>query len=614
MSTKRKHDGNEVSDHITNKASEEEQTKNNLKQNGNSKRTRNAPVRFDDAYAAFGIVYNRRGYSELEHYAISRRYWDQQAPKHPSARHLLFRLVDDTKWSKTSTYSSCRNGGNRNQTIEEWSRNIRAAKLLIPEEERQKHWVEAASLTALRLELEEFAQFYGLVPLRFKSVPDTLKADVLVQQGRTKTPSLWTALQIKSCVYKYDGSMMFGETTGYSMPVLCLAWDKDRNKVMQRLLFPETMIRNSVSIVHDKISRDSDVQAAKISVQEIYMFLVRISAAHQRDRAYWVYGDGQAPPLAAQGLEVQLFCERLLGHEVVSPWEQNMAVDGFVFLYGDSIAVSFKTATRNGDEYQFALNAAPQHEKVQAIVVGFRDGPVVSLGVMSASEIEWDKTNYHWGPAKPFKGVLNVTTGVQLRAALRYVRNMPAIETLDNEALFKDWTYLAPWQHDEKYIKYALYSKDVVAFLQHHEKALFLLSCTYQDADALNRFDMLQNDGRTAPSALALVYRPVLDLIGPVLRGNRLISSQTIMSAQHLDGAVKELGNLCGFAVKSTIKGLRQAVKRLGLRMRCHHATKSHKKTTSFELKAAAIQVGVTPANAEPVLCDVVEWALAARY
>ena len=375
------------------------------------------PVTFELTWELLAPIYNRPGVSELEPMETARTYWNEQKKRKPTDRHLRFRKIGDLEWIPTGCYSHCKKGISRNLTYAENVEIHQVAAQRSPAARAQKNHIEAKAIAALKFELDQISKHRGENGLRWKPVSDGLKADVLVQRINTATPGLWTALQIKSCTHRDEGRMIFMNTSGYLMPMLCLSLKQD--KIVEHLLFPDTIDRKNVSVTHDTPSRDPKVQAAKTTAELIYDFLCRIPSEMQRERDFWVYGAGQASPMCARGMEVQRFCEILLEHEVDSPWEQHTAVDAIITHGTDRVGLSFKTATCAGQGHKFELGAAPQRDKVRAFIVGFRENNrVVSLGVMSIDQINWDLHSYFWSPDKQFGGILNITTGLELRNAL----------------------------------------------------------------------------------------------------------------------------------------------------------------------------------------------------
>lgn len=384
----------------------------------------NRGISFERAYLLFASVYNRHGFSELEPAETARIYWDTQTTR-TGNRKLRFRRVGKQQWLLTGAYRCCRSGNTRNRTPEEKSESSRASKLLIPIGERQTNHLESDAIIALMSELSEVAVRQKRPHLRWQAVPDGLKADVLVQQGDTCTPHLWTAIQVKSCTGKQEGLMEFGKTAGYKMPLLCLAVNGDT--ISERLLFKTELPidQNWIVIRHGKPSGNPLTESAKTTSDAIYEFLAGIPTSAQCNREYWVYDSAQSSPFTFRGLEVQRFCESLLGCQVESPWEQNTAVDAYINVDKVRIAVSFKTATykpRGLGSYYFPLKAATNHHEVNVVIVGFRANEhVVSLGIMPASAVNWNLATYCWGNVKKFHGELNITTGVQLRSAVRRI-------------------------------------------------------------------------------------------------------------------------------------------------------------------------------------------------
>lgn len=385
------------------------------------KRKRGETITFDQAYAVFSSIYNRSGYSELQCRESAREHWQEQhqALVRPSERKLLWRRLGQ-QWKPTITYSNCRKGGTKNLTHRERAEINRATKLLMPPDERQVIHVEEEAITALRQELLVAAERLGLPSLRWKSMPTGLKADVLVQRADTATPDLWTALQIKSCTHKSKGQMMFTKTAAYEIPLLCLSIDE--GNIAERLLFKTVIRRKAVYIHHGKRSRDSEVEAAKTTSSQVLRFIAGIPSAEQRTRNEWVYGPGQCNATVAIWLEVQNYCEALLGEELKAPSAQGTPVHAYASIDGKRVAISFKMATPRGPGFQINLGAT-KHDKVDVFVVGFRDASdkVAYLGVVRATSIACTKKfgSYYWSSTTPFAGILDITTGEQLRAALR---------------------------------------------------------------------------------------------------------------------------------------------------------------------------------------------------
>lgn len=379
-----------------------------------SKRKRPEPVPLERAYQLMSPIYNRPGYSELEPLEASRKFWEQQNTKPQSWRRLRFRLIGEQTWKPTGQYCSCKAGDSRNMTPDEKAAIHRAVMLNVPKAERQRNNFEADAIQALIVALKDITDRGG-PSLTWKTLPDGLKADVLVQRNDTKTPELWTAVQIKSGI-RTGGRTQFVRTAGYKFAVICIS--VVRGAIKELLLFKNTLSHNSVHITSDHPSADPDVEAAKTTTEGILEYLFSVPTSEQKLRNDWVYGPGQTASKAARGLQVQEFVEKLLGEEVISPWEQNTATDAIIA--GNN--VSFKSATPNRKGYLFPLSAAPDHEKVKVVIVGFRDqyDQIASLGVLSASVIPWKTLKYYcWGPKKTFDGTLNITTKDQLLAALR---------------------------------------------------------------------------------------------------------------------------------------------------------------------------------------------------
>lgn len=214
--------------------------------------------------------------------------------------------------------------------------------------------------------------------------------------------------------------MRFNHTSGYEIPLLCVAIAD--NQVREVLLFDRPLQFRRISICHNVISRRADVERAKSTVGQVYAFLEAFEDTRKNTRDAFVFGARQAGPCTARGLEVQRFMEQLLGYWVTSPALQGTAVDGMVELGNGWIALSFKSAGQTGQHsYRFRLGSASNHHEVQLYVVGFRHprGPVCSLGVVSATAVNATTREFTWGPHKPFPGVLNITTRDQLQAALR---------------------------------------------------------------------------------------------------------------------------------------------------------------------------------------------------
>ena len=337
-----------------------------------------------------------------------------------SRRRLLFRRIGPGEvWKSTGSYNNCSHGNSRNRTAQEISTTIREAALRTPPTERQKHHVEATAIEALIRELKDIAERLELPSLRWKTLPSGVKSDILVQRVDTHAPELWVALQIKSGTCGPTGFTKFHSTAGYVMPTVCLALHD--GAIVERLLFPYTLTRKAVYITSGWASRDPAVEAAKITPEALLQYLLAVPASEQRTRAFWIYGEGHAAPLTARGLQVQQFSELLLGHDVEAPRSQNTALSAHVPLDDTRVAVSFKTATSTNDGTGFFFGIG-RHRDVSLYLVGFRDpqGQMASLGVIPASAVPWKKKgSYYWSPTKPFAGTLNITTGEQLRAALR---------------------------------------------------------------------------------------------------------------------------------------------------------------------------------------------------
>ena len=373
-------------------------------------------VKIEDAYNVFSPLYNKVNFSELEPLETARLYWEEQVLTMSTRRHLRYRRLGEACWRTTGTYSDCLNGKTCNKTPEEAKAKMKASHLLIPPELRQQHYLEERAFRAAREELDLHADYIGKPRLRWLSLPDGLKADGLVQMSDTTNPNLWTAVQIKSS--SHARKFAFNRTAGYSMPLLCLAFHGA--KIQEWLLFDYPLERKTITVTLGCKSQHVDVERAKTTVAHVYEFLTQFPAVNQRKRDYWVFDRSQTSDHIFRGLEVQSYCEKLLGSWVESPWAQGMAIDAYITLDGVRIAISFKSATPQKAHYSFGLGVAPNHKEVQVFIVGFRENDrVTSLGVMAASAIDWAKTAYCWSTRKPFAGIVNIRTGDQLREALR---------------------------------------------------------------------------------------------------------------------------------------------------------------------------------------------------
>lgn len=391
------------------------------------RKPRKDSVTFEKSFLLFSQLYNKLGQSELEPQEASRFFWESQRDVIPSQRRLHFRNMDDADVDflrLTGTYNQCRIGNVRNKSSNEKSASNHARWMRISPEKRQMNWMECAALHALMKELNDVAEQNHLAPLRFKPVPDGLyQTDVLMQRADTLTPHLWSALQFKSCTFKSTGQMKFGGTSGYNVPLICLAMDFEKLQIMEHLLFTQPLEVDGASIHHGKISGNPQVQAAKTTTIALYEFLANIPSVQQFEREHWLFAPKQAAPTLARGLEVQRFCEKILGEEVESPWQQNQAVDAYILLDDVKLGLSFKTATKRTKTYcSFVVGFAPNKEELHVVIVGFRDeNCIVSLGVMKATSVDWTRKTYSWSNLKPFKGILGITNGEQLRCVLRQV-------------------------------------------------------------------------------------------------------------------------------------------------------------------------------------------------